>query len=355
MDRISGHRMPHELTTPSDVAPAVSSSIMPTSTDHSPLAKALEAVESLNPSDLKILLRAPRIWGLFQVHPVVYRRNRRGKMTRMIGPALPPRSLIGTQITSSDREENEETAMRPNGGGSPHDPLSTPVAPNDALRGKRAHEALVPESSPDRELLSSTEENATLPVRQRRRLVRGRHPLQDVSPEEEPPLSGQPCSQLSVPAAAAGSQLPSSDPGLSDLMADLECLPRPRGLHGKARDMLQHADLFGSDEAVQQLYDVLSNPTAPPAPLPEAGLPIADATACAVAPYRPPPIGLGLLLRRSGPVGSHRAAAVYQDLEALELGRFHAAVLRRASGVVLARHIAEEVDRHRAQASDCAP
>lgn len=359
-----------------------------TSDDATTLEQAYQMIVRLSDDNLKSLLRSPRISGLYQVHPVIHRRDRKGKMTRVTGPALTPKDLGSTQVSSSQAQEapGEEDNPVEDHAVTETVSASAPDSADVVAVRKRARPVTVEdESTEEAVVLVPDEDEIVPPAPQRRRLLPDR-PLappeisDSVDEPEDTPASSQLLLEASVPSASAvtgrekpvpkpsGSARPAkssrnaSQSRVEALVSDLEALPKVRDPAGRAKDLLAHAELFGSKDAVQQLFDVLRTAGSPQAfsdadaGTPEGSRgPNVDATAQALVRYRPPPVGLGQLVRHQAPVGLEQAAAVYRNLEALDVGRFRSAVMRRVCCVVLARHVAEEADHPRVHDLDRTP
>ena len=310
------------------------------------LEPALELVKQLLPDELRHLLRLPCIQTSYQVRPVLFMK-RKGKVLQGLGPSLKPLALSSTQVTGSeaemeaDREEEIDTAA----GGIP-------------IRGRpRKRQRVLEEESPEREEEVTIEggeagniNDAT--VNDGESVDEG-YLVQDSAEEDEAEdQAGEAERRNLLPAVEmAVSQTQPSIPSSmgpveaihAALRKDVAALLQVKDVERRVRNLLRHMEMFGSKEAVQQLFEVFrgSHDVGPNADSQsDASRQSGQERALVVLPNKVPVVVR--LLQGKQQVAVGQAASAYLQLAELEAGQFRTAVMRRMQSIIIARHVEQE-------------
>ena len=319
----------------------MASSPLGTASTSNKLEPALELVQQLLPDELRHLLRLPCIQTRYQVRPVLFMKKK-GKVLQGLGPSLKPLALSSTQISGSEAEMEAE-------GGEEID-TAAGVIPIRGRARKRAR--VLEEESPGREEGGANEEGGDSEANDGKSVDQGYLVEDSTNEDEEEDQAGELERRNLLPAVEmAASQKQASIPSSirpaeaihAALLKDVAALPRLQDVEGRVRDLLRHMEMFGSKEAVQQLFEVFrgQQDVQPNANSPrDAPRQSGQEQALIVLPNKVPVVVR--LLQGKQQVAVGQAASAYLQLAELEAGQFRTAVMRRMQSIIIARHVEQE-------------
>ena len=319
----------------------MASSPLGTASTSNKLEPALELVQQLLPDELRHLLRLPCIQTSYQVRPVLFMKKK-GKILQGLGPSLKPLALSSTQVTGSEAEMDADGGEEiDTGAGGTH------------LRGRaRKRARVLVEESPEREEEDINAGGGDGNVNDGES-VDGGYLVQDSADEDEEGVEADEPERLTLLPSVemAVSQRPLLIPSSigpanslhAALLKDVAALSPLKDGEGRVRNLLRHMEMFGSNEAVEQLFEVFSGQ--------QKARPDAE-TSRAVPRQEEPGQGLIVLhnklpvvvrlLQGEQQVEVEQAASAYLQLTELEAGQFRTAVMRRMQSIVIARHVEQE-------------